>query len=84
MKNDLYPPVEVPERPTWADVERLSLHYPAAHHAVTLVNRGDLTREEALIRLVFALANAFQKLFSAEVERRMQDTSVRYPPAENR
>ena len=69
-ETDLYPePGKPSDPPTWADIERLSLHYPAAHQAVVLIERGDLTREQALISLVFALADAFQKLFSAEVAR---------------
>ncbi len=68
---DLYPPPGQPSNPpTWEDIERLSKHYPLLHQAVCLVHRGDLTREQALILAVFALADAFQRLFSAEVERR--------------
>lgn len=70
MSFDMYPPPGQPSTPpTWEDIERLSLHYPALHAAVTLVERGDLTREQALILAVFALADAFQQLYRAEVER---------------
>lgn len=70
MKLDLYPPVELPTfPPTWEDIERLSLTYPVVRHAVVMVRRGDWTREQALIMLAFALAQAFQKIFSAEVDR---------------
>jgi len=69
---DLYPPVTMPTGiPTWEDIERLALYFPTVHHAVTLHRRGDLTREQALASAVFALADGFQKLFAAEVERRM-------------
>lgn len=71
---DLYPLMGPPSTPpVWADVERLALHYPAARHAVAMVERGDYTREEALIALVFALADAFSRLFKAEVDRRMTE-----------
>lgn len=72
FNSDLYPPVTLPAfPPTWDDIERLARHYPVAHDAVTMVQRGDWTREQALIMLTFALAAAFQKLFSDAVERRM-------------
>lgn len=68
---DLYPPVEMPRwPPSWEDIERLALHYPAARDAVTMVRRGDWSREQALIMLVFAFADSFQKLFKAEIDRR--------------
>lgn len=71
---NVYPPPGKPsEPPTWEDIERLALHYPALHHAVTLVRRGDLTREQALILAVFALAEAFQNLFHEAVDRRMRE-----------
>jgi hypothetical protein len=71
MKLDLYPPVTIPPFPaTWEDIERLALHYPLVHQAVSYVRRGDMTKEQALIALVFGLADMFQKMFSAEVERR--------------
>ncbi len=72
-KHRLYPPIEIPERPTWEHIERLALHYPQAHLAVTLVQRGDMTREEALFRLVFVFASEFQRLFEAEVDRLMTE-----------
>ena len=34
---------------TWEDVEEAALHDAVLHQAVTLVERGDLTREEAMI-----------------------------------
>lgn len=73
---DLYPvPGKPSNPPTWDDIERLSFHYPVARHAVALVHRGDYTREQALIMAVFALADAFQKLFHAEVDRLMTTPS---------
>lgn len=68
---NLYPPVvELPTfPPTWEDIERLSLSYPVVLHAVVMVRRGDWSREQALIMLAFALAQSFQKLFGAEVDR---------------
>jgi hypothetical protein len=80
---DLYPPPGQPSSPPeWADIERLALHYPVLHDAVTLVRRGDLTREQALIAAVFALADSFQKLFREAVDRKMHETSyVVLPPS---
>lgn len=72
---DLYSPVEMPTQPQWEDIERLSLHYPQAQQAVAMVQRGDWTREEAMVRLVYAFASAFQQLFQQEVERRSLDVS---------
>jgi hypothetical protein len=40
---------------TWKDVEEAALFEPVLHQAVTLVQRGDLTREEALIAAVLGL-----------------------------
>lgn len=75
---DLYPPPGIPsDPPAWDDIERLALHYPAARQAVTMVRRGEWTQEQALIRLVYALASAYQSLFHAEVERRMSSAPVR-------
>ena len=69
---NLYPPPGPPSNPpTWEDIERLAQHYQVLHRAVTLVERGDWTREQALIAAIFALADAFQAVFNAEVERRM-------------
>ena len=69
---DLYPPVELPTfPPTWEDIERLALHYPCVYHGVAMVERGDWTREQALIMVVFALAESWRKLFQSEVDRRM-------------
>jgi len=42
-------------RKTWKDVEEAALFEPVLHQAVTLVRRGDLTREEALIAAVLGL-----------------------------
>lgn len=65
---DLFPDPGEPSRPpTWEDVERLSMHYPSAHNIVTLVERGDLTREQALVSLVYWFAAAFSRQFHREV-----------------
>ena len=75
---DLYPPPGQPSNPPmWEDVERLALHYPAAYHAVMMVHRGDWTREQALIALVYSLTDSFSRLFRAEVERRTNDFQTR-------
>ena len=54
----------------WNDIERLALYWPEAQHAVTLVRRGDWSHEQALIALVYTLAEGYYLLFSAEVDRR--------------
>lgn len=78
MRLDLYPPPGQPSNPpTWEDIETLAVSYPVLHHAVTLVERGDMTREQALIAAVFALAGAFQKLFQERVDSLMRDPGPR-------
>lgn len=67
---DLYPPVEAPKIPTWEDILRLSHHEPIAHLVATLVERGDVTREQALMIAVFALYNQKADMFRHEVNRR--------------
>lgn len=70
---DLYPPVEPPataDLMTWAAVIRLSYHDPVVRLAVTLAERGDFTREQALIAALFALYNVRARMFQAEVDRR--------------
>lgn len=68
---DLYPlPGHPSNPPTWEDIERLSMHYPAARDAVTMVQRGDWTREQALIALAFSLAESFSRMFRLAVDRR--------------
>lgn len=71
---DVYPDPGKPSvPPTWEDIERLARRYPAAAATIILVERGELTREEALVSLVFWFAAAFQQMFSAEVERRAME-----------
>lgn len=80
---DLYPdpgPLSFPA--SWADIERLALRYPAAHNIVTLVERGDMTREQALVTLVYWFAGAFSKLFKRETDAlalEVPDTMVKEP-----
>jgi len=72
IRLDLYPlPGRPSDPPTWEDIQRLSRHYPAAHHAIMLVQRGEWSREQALIALVYALADSFARLFKAEVDRKL-------------
>ena len=69
---DLYPPPGLPSKPPiWEDIERLALHYPQARNAVVLVHRGDWTREQALIALVYVFADAWSSMYRAEIERRV-------------
>jgi hypothetical protein len=77
MKNlDIYPhPGKPSTPPTWEDIERMAMHYPAARHVAVLVERGEMTREQGLIALVYWYAEAFSGLFRSEVERRMNEPS---------
>lgn len=69
---DLYPPPgDVSQPPRWEDIERLSMHYAQARNAIALVDRGDWTREQALISLVYCFAAAFSKQFKAELDASM-------------
>jgi hypothetical protein len=69
---ELYPPItRPPYPPSWEDVVRLARDYPEARTACILVERGELTREQALIMLVFTYADSFQRFYAAEVDRRM-------------
>lgn len=67
----LYPdPEPLSTPPTWEDVERLAVNYPSAHAVVSLVERGDLTREQALVSLVHWFATAFSRQFKREADAR--------------
>ncbi len=41
---------------TWQDIEEAARNEPILHMMVTLVERGDMTREQALIAAVLGLA----------------------------
>jgi len=72
----MYPPPGAPSNPpTWEDIERLSRHYPVVYQAVTMVERGDWTREQALIAVVYALAGSFSELYRAEIDRLQRESS---------
>jgi hypothetical protein len=75
----LYPPIERPGYPpTWEDIEQLARNYTEVRTACIMVERGELTREQALIMLVFTYADLFQRMFSAEVDRRNCETPPIY------
>lgn len=67
---DLHPIMPVPTIPEWGDVARLRRYSPHLHACVTMQERGDLTREQALILAVFLLYNAHGTLTREAVERR--------------
>lgn len=70
MIPDLYPPpAPLSNPPSWSDIERLALHYPAAQEAVSLVRHGVATREQALIRLAWVMTDCYSMLFRAELRR---------------
>lgn len=50
---------------SWQDVERLACVDPVVHQYVTLVQRGDLTQEEALIRMAHFQYVRFKKIFDS-------------------
>ena len=54
--------------PTWEDIELLALNYPTAHAYATMVERGDITREQALIAMVHWFATAFSRQFRRELD----------------
>lgn len=47
---------------TWTDIEAAARTDPTLHRAVTLVQRGDLTREQALILAALRLAETNRHL----------------------
>ena len=48
---------EIPEQATWEDIERRARVNPMLRQAVTMVELGRLTREQALIRVALWSAN---------------------------
>ncbi len=54
---------------TWTDIEERALFDPLLHQAVTLVERGDVTREEALI----AVALAFSQMVEGQRKRLVEE-----------
>lgn len=65
----LYPDPGSPSvPPTWEDIELLARHYPAARVAVIQARRGECTREQALVSLVYWFATAFAAGFRREAE----------------
>jgi hypothetical protein len=73
-----FPPVDLPvDQPglTWDALRPLCLVEPAMRHAEVLVDRGELTREQALIAVVYALYNQKAQLFAALVEQKATEVS---------
>lgn len=65
----MYQPADpLPQTPTWDDMIRLARHSPIVHQVVTLVERGDISREEALIRLAHAQHEHFRALFDTHCD----------------
>jgi hypothetical protein len=48
---------EIPAVATWQDIERRAIQNPVLRQAVTMVELGRLTREDALIRVALWAAN---------------------------
>lgn len=66
---DLFPDPGLPSTPpTWEDVERLARHYPSVHNMLVMAERGDLTREQALVALVYWFAASFSRQFKRETD----------------
>jgi len=57
------------EKNAWLDVQVAALRCPFLHHAITLVESGHATHEEALILVVLALSKDRQRLIDAEIQR---------------
>ena len=79
----MYPdPGNVSQPPTWEDFERLSLHYPQVHAALTMWRAQSLTKEQALIAATFALARSVSLMHADVVLRlskveRLSDADLR-------
>jgi hypothetical protein len=58
---------------TWDDIRRLAYEEPALHQYLTLVERGDLTRQQAMTEALFWYVQALQscraQLLDAEARR---------------
>lgn len=59
-----YPPVDIPRELTWDALERLGRTDPRVRMAALLAERGDLTREQALVWIAYALYNQKAQLFA--------------------
>lgn len=73
---DLHPLMPEPSLPEWEDIARLRHYSPQLHACLTMHERGDLTREQALILAVFMLYNAHGQLTREAVER-LQNSPAR-------
>ena len=58
---------------TWEDLQLESLNCPVLYQAVTLANRGDLTREQALIEAAIWLSRDRQGWLKREQNRLMRE-----------
>lgn len=58
---------------TWEDLQLESLNCPVLHQAVTLANRGNLTREQALIEASIWLSRDRRSLLKRETDRLMRE-----------
>lgn len=63
---------------TWTDIEEAALTDPTLHQMVTLVERGDLTREQALILTVLAFSKSLKEWQQREVDR--VNMTIERPP----
>lgn len=56
MSLDLYPRLPIPDRPhVYEHLYEVAKHDPTVRTAMVLVERGELSREEALVSMVLAL-----------------------------
>jgi len=77
-RRNIYPPVDSPTDRTgltWDSLRPLCLVEPAVRHAVLLHEQGHLTREEALIAMVYGLYNQKAQLFATLVEQKATEVS---------
>lgn len=71
MRYDLTNPDELYDTavpPTWEDIMRIARNEPVLYQAVILVERGDLTREQALMAACVSLAKARNGLMRQHID----------------
>jgi hypothetical protein len=71
-----------PGVPTWDDVQDEAMHCPVLQHMVTVAERGDVTRDQALTAAVLWLSRDRRRLLEqvAVTRYRVPDVPTPYPP----
>jgi hypothetical protein len=71
MKLEMFPPVPAPRERldlTWESLYRLAEHDSVIRTVLVCVERGELTREQALVAAVFSLYDAKRVFFKAATD----------------